>query len=79
MLHCHAQSFLRKMRTLQNCVSCHVNCIDILLSELFRGIAIIDHEVLYWNYDLFVDVLDKGLDKRCANLLDALLEPDIVV
>ena len=79
MFHSHAESFLAQVRSLKDAFSGSIDSILVLLSQLLGCIAINDHELLARDDDLLIDVLNESLDKWCANLLDPLFQPDIIV
>ena len=67
------------MWALKDGIASPVDNVLVFLRQLFNNIAVWYHELFAWDDYLLIYVLDKGLDKRCANLFDSLFQPDIVV
>ena len=79
MLHRHAETFLTQVRSFQDSLTSSLDDIFISLGHLLDCEATSDHEFSTGDNDLLVDVLDEGLHEGCADFLDSLLEPDIIM
>ena len=67
------------MRALKYCVARSLDGFVVLWSELLDSISTLEHELAARDDDLLIDVLDEGLYERCADLLNPLLQPHVIM
>ena len=79
MLHRHAETFLTQVRSFQDSLTGSLDDIFVSLGHLLDCEATCNHKFSTGDNDLLVDVLDESLHEGCANFLDSLLEPDIIM
>lgn len=79
------QLVLAQMRTLQDCVFVRLEAVKVLLlllrSQLLRLVEgrVASGEVTNRSDDVFLDVLDEGIDEGRAHVFEAALDPHVVV
>ena len=67
------------MRTIEYSITCPLDGFIILWSELLDSVTTLEHELAARDNNLLINVLDKGLYERGADLLDPLLQPHIIM
>lgn len=79
------QLVLAQMRALQDCVFVRLEAVKVLLlllrGQLLRLVEsrVASGEVTNRSDDVLLDVLDEGINERCADVFEAALDPHVVV
>ena len=81
MLHCHAESLLAQMRSLQDNLLHLFKGLKVFLAHrlLLVCVAIENHVLPARDNDLLVDVPDEGLDKGRADTFNPFFQPHVIV